>query len=288
MIQSLRIRCEQLNPRLGDLQHNLELHRQAIAAARTDGIELLVFPELSLTGYFLKDQTAELALTLESPELQTLAGESGDLSILVGFVERADNGALYNSAAWLERGEVRHVHRKVHLVSYGMFDEGRDFAAGPRFRAFDTRFGRFGILICEDAWHVPGPYLYLLDDVDGIVVPSASPARGVAAADEPGLRSRAIWFNLLSNWALLTQSWVVYSNRAGFEDGVAFGGGSSVFGPDGRCTANLEGLDPGQLDVRLEGSELERARLTTPLRRDERPWILAAELGERNVEGRHE
>jgi predicted amidohydrolase len=286
MMDQVRVRCAQLNPTLGNLHQNLELHRRAVERARADGVELLVFPELSLTGYFLKDQTAELATDFEAPELQELIGLSGDLSIVVGFVERDRGGSLYNTSAWLERGEVRHAHRKVHLVSYGMFDEERDFAAGSEFRAFDTRFGRFGVLICEDAWHLPGPYTYFLDEVDAIVVPSAGPGRGVAAADGPGLRSGAIWEGLLSNWAMLTQSWVVYSNRVGFEDGIAFGGGSSVYGPDGRPTGRLAGLDVGELDATLEGAALRRARIATPLRRDERPWLLTEELGARNAEGR--
>ena len=284
-MKRVRVRAVQLNPALGDLHANLDLHLAEIERARADGVELLVFPELSLTGYFLKDQTAELATDLEAPELQELIGASADLSIVVGFVERDRGGSLFNTSAFLERGEVRHVHRKVHLVSYGMFDEERDFAAGPAFRAFESRWGRFGILICEDAWHLPGPYTYFLDEVDALLIPSAGPGRGVAAADGPGLRSSRIWEGLLAQWALLTQTFVVYANRVGFEDGIAFGGGSAVYGPDGRRAAALEGLDPGWVEHVLDGAELRRARIATPLRRDERPWLLADELAARSPEG---
>lgn len=284
-MKTLSVRIAQINPTLGNLHANLELHLREIEAAKAAGAQVLVFPELSLTGYFLKDQTAELATDLEQPELQRLIGLSGDLSIVVGFVERDRGGSLFNSCAWLERGEVRHVHRKVHLVSYGMFDEQRDFAAGHRFQSFESRWGRFGILTCEDAWHMPGPYTYFLDEVDGIVVPSAGPGRGVASADEPGLRSTATWDRLLCNWAMLTQSFVVYANRVGFEDGIAFGGGSVVHGPEGRVVSRLEGLDPGVLDARLDGAELRRARIAVPLRRDERPWNLADELARRDTSG---
>ncbi|QDU65004.1 nitrilase-related carbon-nitrogen hydrolase [Engelhardtia mirabilis] len=285
-----RIRIAQVNPRLGDLAHNLDLHLAEIEAARADGIQVLVFPELSLTGYFLKDQTAELAMNLEAAELQRLIGESGDLSICVGFVERSSSGAIYNAAAWLERGEVKHVHRKVHLVSYGMFDEGRDFAAGTGYRSFDSIHGRFGILICEDLWHMTGAYTYLLDEVDGLIVTSASPARGVAAeGGARGLRSARTWDRLAGAFATLTQSWLVFANRVGFEDGVAFGGGSAVYGPGGDTIAQLDEaalLDPGRLDATLDGATLRRARVATPLRRDERPWVLASELAARDTDGR--
>ncbi|MEO0649412.1 MAG: nitrilase-related carbon-nitrogen hydrolase [Planctomycetota bacterium] len=284
-MKRVRVRAAQLNPTLGDLHANLDLHLREVERARADGVELLVFPELSLTGYFLKDQTAELASDLEAPALQELIGASGDLSIVVGFVERDRGGSLYNASAFLERGEVRHVHRKVHLVSYGMFDEERDFAAGGAFRTFESRWGRFGILICEDAWHMAGPYTYFLDEVDALIVPSAGPGRGVAAADGPGLRSSGTWERLLTNWAMLTQTWVVYANRVGFEDGIAFGGGSAIYAPNGHRTACLEGLDPGAVDGLLDGADLRRARIATPLRRDERPWLLADELAQRTPEG---
>jgi predicted amidohydrolase len=285
-VNRCRVRLAQINPTLGDLHHNLELHRREVQAARAAGVQLLVFPELSLSGYFLKDQVTELATTLEGPELQALIGLSGELSIAVGFVERAHGDVLYNSVAFLERGEVRHVHRKVHLVSYGMFDEERDFAAGARFAAFESRHGRFGILTCEDLWHLPGPYLYFLDEVDVLLVCSASPARGVSADGAPGLRSVRTWNRLCGACATLTQSYLLYSNRVGFEDGVAFGGGSAVYGPDGDRLGRLEGLDPGHLDAELDGRELSRVRLATPLRRDERPWILRDDLARRDGDGR--
>ena len=185
-----RVTIAQTNPRLGDLHKNLEDHLAVIESARTQGTDLVVFPELSLTGYFLKDQVFELGLELESEVLARLLDRSKDISIGVGFVERTPSGQLFNSFAFLERGEILGVHRKVHLVSYGMFDEARDFAAGEEFRLFESRHGRFGPLICEDLWHAPSPYIHFLNDADAMLVPSASPARGVEQS-EPGLASAA-------------------------------------------------------------------------------------------------
>ena len=267
----------QLEPTLGNLAHNLELHRREVEAAIAARADLIVFPELSLSGYFLKDQTSEVALALDAPELEHLAQLSRRISIAVGFVELARDGRLYNSLAFFEDGELLDVHRKVHLVTYGMFEESRDLAQGERFRPFESKHGRFGLLICEDMWHVGSSWLHFLSGVDAILVASASPARGVTET-EPVLRSVRVWNTLQDALAILFQTWIVYVNRVGSEDGIQFAGGSRVVDPFGRETAVLPALEPGRLEVRLGGDVLRRARVTTPLRRDEKPWIVAREL----------
>lgn len=270
-----RIVVAQNNPRLGDLHANLEDHLKRIEAAAAAGADLIVFPELSLTGYFLKDQVFELGLGLESPEIARLAEASKKISILVGCVERTAEERFYNSCVFLENGAVLGVHRKVHLVSYGMFDEERDFAAGDRFRVIESRHGRFGPLLCEDFWHVPSSWLYFLDDADALLVPSASPARGVSG---PEIGSRDTWDTLLKAGALFYRTWIVYAGRVGWEDGIGFGGGSCVFDPFGKRVAALDGFEPGELEAHLAPEPLRRARIETPLRRDARPWVLASEL----------
>lgn len=272
-----RVVLAQTEPALGNLAQNLQTHLAEIDAAVASKADLVLFPELSLTGYFLKDQTADVALPLDAPELNALALRSRDISIAAGFVELGRDGRTYNSVAFFEDGEILEVHRKVHLVSYGMFDEGRDFAGGERFGAFESKHGRFGLLICEDMWHIASSYLHFLSNVDAILVASASPGRGVTE-DAPVLRSTRVWNTLQDALALLFQTWVVYVNRVGCEDGVLFAGGSRVVDPLGRVTANLEGLDPGRVEVRLTSEALRHARTATPLRRDEKPWIVAREL----------
>lgn len=272
-----RLTIAQTNPALGNVQKNLEAHVAAIQAALDAGQELIVFPELSLTGYFLKDQTAELALRLDSPELQVLAALSKRISILAGFVELAADGRIYNSAAFFEDGRVLHVHRKVHLVTYGMFDEEREFAAGDEFRAFDSKLGRFGVLICEDAWHVSSGLQHFLAGVDAILVPSCSPGRGIGGGGEE-LSSETTWRTLLDAHALLFQTWVVYANRVGWEDGVFFWGGSRVIDPFGKLVARIEGFEAAHVDATIDTQALRRARVATPLLRDAKPWLLARAL----------
>ena len=122
-MQPLRIALAQIAPRLGDLEANLETHRRLIGEARDRGADLVVFPELGLTGYLLQDLAGEVAMRLDDPRLASLAATTGDAAAIVSFVEEADDHRLFISAALLEGGEVRHVHRKVYLPTYGLFDE---------------------------------------------------------------------------------------------------------------------------------------------------------------------
>jgi predicted amidohydrolase len=275
-----RISLVQSNPRLGDLHANLASHLERIAALRASS-ELVVFPELSLTGYFLKDQVLELGLERGSDELGRLAAAAKGVSLVVGFVEKTREGRFYNAAGFFEDGELLGVHRKVHLVSYGLFDEARDFAAGEEFRVIESKLGRFGPLICEDAWHAPSAYQHFLNHADALLVISASPARGVETPPpgaEPGLASQRAWDTLLGAQALLYRTYVAYASRVGWEDGVGFCGGSAVFDPDGQKIAAASALEEAELSAHLSTDVLHRARYATPLRRDEKPGILLAEL----------
>jgi predicted amidohydrolase len=270
-----RLVVAQTNPVLGDLKKNLEEHLRVVDEAGS--ADLVLFPELSLTGYFLRDQVDEVALSLDDTLLRPLLERSKGTSIAFGFVERSREGRLYNSLGFLEDGRFLGTHRKVYLVSYGLFDESRDFAAGEVFRPIVSRHGRFGALVCEDMWHMTGAYTYFLDDVDALLVASASPARGVDSPG-PGLASQRTWNVLLASACLLYRTWVVYASRVGWEDGLGFGGGSRVLDPFANPRGTLEGLDVGTIRAMLDSAILRRARSELPLRREEKPWILANEL----------
>lgn len=274
------IRLAQIDTTLGNLEANLATHLEWVRGAVNDGVDLIVFPELSLTGYFLKDQTAQVALAHDAQEIQALLAHSGEVSIVVGFVERGPDERLYNAVAFLEDGEVKEIHRKVHLVTYGMFEDARDWAAGESFAAVESKHGRFGILSCEDAWHVGGAYLYFVDGVDALLIVSSGPGRGISG-DEAELESNVAWRRIQDAYAFLFRTFVVYVNRVGWEDGVVFAGASRIVDPFGNAVAGPLGLDPGALDARLTSDVLRRARVQTPLRRDERPWVLATELARR-------
>ena len=141
----------QIDSRVGNVKANLEHHLECIDRAIMQGAQLILFPELSLTGYTLRDLAWDVALDPEtSPVFDSLKEKSRKISIVVGFVESAPNHGIYNSAAFLEDGVIRYIHRKIYPPTYGMFEEGRYFSSGTSLRAFDSKLGRFGILICED------------------------------------------------------------------------------------------------------------------------------------------
>ena len=276
---TLRIGLGQLAPRLGALDSNLAKHRAVIADARGRGVDLLVFPELGLTGYLLQDLNAEVAMRRDDERLVALARESDGMSIIVGFVERSDDEQLFIAAALLEDGRVAHVYRKSYLPNYGLFDERRFFGQGSQLRAVDSRLGvRMGLCICEDFWHLPVPYLLALDGAQILINISSSPGRDVAAEDETGLGTATSWRTLMRAYAQLTTSFIVFVNRVGVEETVTFWGGSQVINPAGDVICEGPLLDEGLFVVDIDMDEVRRERTALPLLRDERPEFVARQL----------
>jgi len=271
-----RVALAQIAPKLGRIDANLDLHLDAARRARREGAGVVVFPELSLTGYLLRDDVPEVALRTDSPRFLRLVRASRSIDLVVGFVEEGDGHRYYNSAAYLTRGRVAHVHRKIYLPTYGMFDEGRDFAAGDRIREFETPFGRAGILICEDVWHPTSSWILAQQGAEILFAPSSGPTRG--AKPGRGITSVAVWHDLLKVTAQFQTAFVVYVNRVGYEDGLNFGGGSAVVDPFGRVVSTLPALDEGLLVADLRDEVLRRARTAYPLLRDEDVELVQREL----------
>src|SRR6266850_2569803 len=156
----MKIALAQTAPKLGDPGTNLKRHLELVRRAKLKGADLVVFPELSLTGYMLQDLVPEVAEeTGRGARLRALAAASKRIGIVAGFVERAPGILYYNAAGLFLGGALQHLHRKVYLPTYGMFDEGRYFAAGDTFQTVDTSWGRTGLLICEDFWHLSSSWL---------------------------------------------------------------------------------------------------------------------------------
>ena len=230
-----RVALAQMAPVLADRQRNVCLHLEQIKAARARAADLIVFPELSLTGYFVRDMVPDVAIPADAPEIRELLDAAGPMAVVLGFVEESRQHRFYNTALYAEGGRVVHLHRKVYLPTYGLFDEQRYFAAGERFLAFETaRFGRMGILICEDFWHLSAAAIMQAEEIDVLVCPSNSPGRGV---EGPRVRTAETYEHLSKAYAQLMGAVVIVVNRVGFEDGLCFWGGSSVTGPDGRTIA---------------------------------------------------
>lgn len=274
----LKIGLAQITPKLGDVAANLDLHLKTIEEAAEAGVELLVFPELSLTGYRLRDLAFSVALqpTYKDPMFAQLLDASQDMDIVVGFVESDQRQKFYITNAYLSRGQVVHRHQKVYLPTYGMFDEGRYFAWGDAVRAFDTRFGRVGMLICEDFWHISPPYMLWLDGADMLILTSSSPGHGLANEHKIG---SAQWVEHINQaYASLFTNFVIHTNRTGFEDGVSFWGGSTVFDPSGKLVVQGPYYEPALVTAKLDLNQLRRARTRLPLLRDERVGLTMREL----------
>jgi predicted amidohydrolase len=274
----LTLALAQMNTVLGNVQRNLEKHMTLIDQARAGGADLLLFPELSLTGYVLQDLTPTVSCrpTKDDPIFRPLLEASHKLDLVVGFVEEDVRNRFYISAAYLSRGEVTHVHHKAYLPTYGLFDESRFFAPGDSVQAFDTRFGRAGMLICEDFWHASPPYLLWLDGADLFLLTSASPGRGLS--DDSMLES-ARWVNhILRAYSSLYTSFVAHTNRVGFEDGLNFWGGAAVYDPNGDPIAQGPYHEEALTIVELDLNQLHRTRARLPLLRDERTALVQREM----------
>jgi NAD+ synthase (glutamine-hydrolysing) len=271
-----RVALAQIAPVLADRQRNVGLHLEQIEQAREQEADLIVFPELSLTGYFVRDMVPDVAIAPDAPEIRALIDAAGPMALVLGFVEESPQHRFYNSVLYAEGGDVVHLHRKVYLPTYGLFDEQRYFAAGERFMAFDTaRFGRMGILICEDFWHLSAAAIMQAEEIDVLVCPSNSPGRGI---DGPQIRTAETYEHLSKAYAQLMGAMVIIVNRVGFEDGLCFWGGSSVTGPDGRTIAQAPMLDESLTLATFDTADLRRQRLITPLARDERLLLTIEEL----------
>jgi predicted amidohydrolase len=270
----------QIAPRLGALEENLERHHELIAQARDQGADLVVFPELGLTGYLLQDLNAEVAMRRDDPRLLGLARAADGLAAIVSFVEESEDHRLFIAAALLEGGTVRHVHRKVFLPTYGLFDERRFFAPGSSLRAVTSeRLDiRLGISVCEDFWHLATPQLLTLDGAQVLINVSSSPGRDVAAVNESGLGTATSWRTLNRTYAQLTTSYVIFVNRVGVDESITFWGGSEVVSPAGQSVFAAPTHDEGLFLTRIDPVEVRRERIATPLLRDERPEVVMRQL----------
>ncbi len=274
----LNLALAQISTHLGDVEANLEKHLAFIDKARQQKADLVVFPELSLTGYVLQDLVATVAHrpVEEDPVFKHLLKASEDLDLVVGFVDEDSRHRFFIASTYLSGGRVLHVHHKVYLPTYGLFDEGRFFAWGDSVRAFDTRFGRVGMLICEDFWHASPPYLLWLDGADLMLFSSASPGRGLTGPDK---LDSARWVeHVCKAYASMFTSFVVHCNRVGFEDGLLFWGGATVNDPNGELLAQGPYFEESLTLIPMDLNQLRRTRARLPLLRDERTNLVRNEL----------
>ena len=254
----MKVYIGQIKPTLGNVEKNLNMMLEVIEKAIAEKNDVVVFPELALTGYSLEDIVFDVA-TKEVPAV--LLEKSKEISIVFGAVELGEEEYPYNTAYYLEDGKVLHRHRKVYLPDYGPYCEGRYFMAGDKVRAFDTKFGRVGMLVWEDVWHQSTQYILAQDGAKYVFVLFNSPA--VVGKRKEELSEG--WKMIVRTNSLLNGVYSIAVNRVGVEDGTAFFGNSFVVAPNGEVVCEGEYLQEQCFSCILDEKEIRRARFKAPM-----------------------
>jgi NAD+ synthase (glutamine-hydrolysing) len=271
----MKIRGLQFSPALGKISENFQFHVEKINSAINDKVDLIIFPELSLSGYHLMDIAADIALTPGDEIIRQFNTLSRDIDILVGAPVEETSGIIHNCALYFSKGQLLHTHRKVQLPTFGMFQEHMIFKAGNEFRSF--RVGDFtaGIVICREILFPVIPYLYFLQKVDFLIAISNSPHRGI---NREGMASLKLWERMGEVYAIHYHQNYVFVNRSGFEDGMGFGGGSFFAEPGKGIVKKARYFEDDVLDFEIHGETVRRSRLGGNYFRDEKPEVILKEL----------
>jgi predicted amidohydrolase len=276
----VRISLAQLDSRLGDIDANIDRAQAAVATAVAESTDLIVLPELFLSGYSVGEVDADLSMRPDDPRIEKLARSAGAAGLAVGFVEAGPPGPhTYNSTAYYEAGRLVHVHRKLYLPAYAPFEERNHFTPGPRLRAFDAGPDtRMAVLCCNDAWQPQLAFLAVQDGAHVLLVPAASAQSRFPQHYE----SDEYWHDITRFYGRMFQVFVVFVNRAGSEAGLNFWGGSHVVDPWGNVVAEASAAEQ-VLTTEITLADVRRRRRQVPLVKEARLGLLRREI-ERLVE----
>lgn len=244
---------------IGDLQKNIKHHLKFCDDAIRNKADLIIFPELSLTGYSLKDLNYVISLDLEkTEELDELKEKSKKISIVCGLAEEDEDYSIFNTAVYISQGEIKFKHRKIYPPTYGLFEEFRYFSRGKECKAHESEFGKVGMLVCEDMWHLSLPYTVTMDGAQIIIGIAASPTR--LAVDHDGFRNYEVNSEQHRAFARLLSGYFLFSNRVGYEDGINFWGGSEIVDPFGNVIAAAKLFEEDIIYADIDLEEVRRAR----------------------------
>jgi predicted amidohydrolase len=264
----------QISPLLGNLDANLRKHTEMVERAIDGGADLIVFPELSLSGYTVRDMHTDLAMLPSDPRLDRFRELSSEIVIVLGGVETTPDFSVHNSAFVFDEGRVQ-TYRKLYPPDYGIFEERRYFLPGTSARTIETRVGRLGVLICEDLWHLSLPLLQALEGAQLLCVLSASPTRMVG---NDGLTNYALNHQHHATICRLLSVNMAFVNRTGFEDGVNFWGGSEAVDATGAVIISAGPDDEQMLFAEFKSDAVRRARTESRHFLDEDVHLLSREL----------
>jgi predicted amidohydrolase len=277
----MRVALAQIDCVLGDTEENLRKAKEVVAEAKNRGADLTVFPELSLSGYALEELDDDVAIKAQSETISSLAEAAGEMAVVVGFCEEGQRFHNYNSAAYLEGGSIRHLHRKLYLPNYRIYEERKHYNPGQSMRAFDTRFGRMAMLICNDAWQTFLPFIAVQDGAQVLIIPADSGSYPYPEL----LDTKSYWRGITRFYARMLESYVIFVNRVGQQDTLVFWGYSHVVDPWGTVVAEGPLHEEALITADIDLGNVRRRRREVPLVKEARLALLARELNRLAEEG---
>jgi len=275
-IQScLKVAVAQTHGALGNLQHNLQEHLRLLDQAHVLKVDLLLFPELSLTGYQLGDRALDVALHRDDPILIDLARAARGMHVVAGFVEEGPGAALYNASAILRDGAVVSIHRKLNVPTYGKLEEGKLYTQGRTVGTCPIR-GPWdaATLICADLWNPALVHLAVLRGATLILAPINSALGAVGG----GFSNPEGWDLALRFYAMMYGTPILMANRLGPEGEARFWGGSRILSPLGNTLAAVSADETGLACAELDYAQLRQARFHLPTIRDSNPDRMIREM----------
>ena len=277
----MRVALAQVDSILGDTEENLRRSKEVVAEAKDRGADLTVCPELSLSGYALGELGDDVAIEAHSKPIISLAEAAGEMAVVVGFCEEGRGFHTYNSAAYLEGGSIRHLHRKLYLPNYRIYEERKHYNPGQSMRAFDTRFGRMAMLICNDAWQTFLPFIAVQDGAQVLIIPADSGSYPYPQL----LDTKSYWRGITRFYARMLESYVIFVNRVGQQDNLVFWGYSHVVDPWGTVVAEGPLHEEALITADIDLGNVRRRRREVPLVKEARLALLARELNRLAEEG---
>jgi predicted amidohydrolase len=278
----MRITLAQAASVLGDVHANLARAGEIIALADSENSDLVVFPELFLTGYALGRVDEDLTMSADDPRLKALSAVVPQTDVLIGLYEDGLGVHDYNSAAYYDASGLVHTHRKLYLPTYDVFEERKHFSPGQSMRAYDTRHGRMATLICNDAWQPQLAFLAVQDGARVLLIPTNSAQSRFPERYD----SRTYWRDISVFYARMFECYVVFVNRVGEEaEHLRFWGGSHVVDPWGEIVCELPEHEEAFVTTEINLANVRKRRREVPLVREARLGLLAREATRLAEEG---
>jgi len=293
----MKVGVYQTDPVLLDVKTNLASTIEKIEAAKAQGVDLVVFPELSLTGYFVRERYHEAALRMDSPEIRQLAGATKGTAAVVGFIEESQAMNFYNSALVAVDGEILFAYRKLNLPNYGVFEERKIFSGGKHVRVFKLKGLTIAPFICNDLWHPSLPYLGVTQKAD-IFITMFNSSRGSMGNEFSNIES---WNIINRFYSRVFGVYNLCANRVGcevFEDlrsdegeqadpapetvdenPFRFWGGSEIINPFGQAIITAALFDPDAIFAEISRDIVRKKRILLPYLRNDDPYFTHRELG---------